>query len=98
MIKRIVRLTFREDGVDTFLSNFQKVKTEIRNQPGCLRLELQRQKDDTNVFFTISIWESENHLNAYRNSAFFKTLWPMTKALFADKPSAWTLQEEEILD
>ena len=45
-----------------------------------------------NVFFTLSFWENEEALNAYRDSELFKTTWAKTKILFSDKPQAWTTE------
>ncbi|WP_306643892.1 putative quinol monooxygenase [Sanyastnella coralliicola] len=92
MIVRIVKMVFRPEGVEEFLTTFEKFKSDIRNQPGCLHLELLQQKDG-NTFFTYSYWESEKELNAYRDSETFKTVWPLTKKHFDAKPEAWTTEQ-----
>lgn len=89
MIKRIVKLTFEKDKVDAFLKNFDERKERIANFEGCISLEAL-QAD--NVIFTFSHWESEAHLEAYRQSDFFKETWTITKQYFCDKPQAWTVQ------
>ncbi len=91
MIKRIVKLTFREDKIDDFQAIFESGKTNIRNFEGCHHVELLRAHSPKNVFFTFSIWESEEALEQYRNSELFQTTWSKTKALFSDKPFAWTV-------
>ncbi len=45
------------------------------------------------MFFTFSVWTSAEHLDAYRNSELFRTTWARTKALFAEKPQAWSLNQ-----
>ncbi len=92
MIKRIVKLTFKEDKVDVFLKNFNQNKIKIRNFEGCHHLELWRDTYKTNIFFTYSYWKNENALNAYRNSELFKGVWKKTKVLFSDKPQAWSVE------
>ncbi|HMQ47037.1 MAG TPA: antibiotic biosynthesis monooxygenase [Saprospiraceae bacterium] len=92
MIKRIVKLHFRIEETDAFVQLFEDTKTQIRHFPGCLHLELLRQKDDPAVFFTFSFWESEAALEAYRQSELFEKTWKATKALFAEKAMAWTVQ------
>lgn len=92
MIKRIVKLTFREDATEEFLSVFHESKDKIRAFPGCQYMELQRQINPNNVFFTLSIWDSEEALNAYRHSDVFKATWAKTKVLFNDRPKAWSTQ------
>jgi heme-degrading monooxygenase HmoA len=92
MIKRIVKLTFHKDKVDSFLTIFENSKEKIASFEGCQHLELWREKAGGEVFFTCSFWEDEAALNAYRHSDLFKAVWPETKALFSDKPEAWTVE------
>lgn len=92
MIVRIVKMTFRPDAVEAFTDLFEDRKEIIRNFPGCSHLELWQDTKHTHVFFTYSIWESETHLDHYRFSDFFKDTWGRTKALFAEKAEAWSVQ------
>ncbi len=91
MIKRIVKLTFQPDKVAEFLLIFHERKAQIRAFDGCLYLELLQEHPDGSVLFTVSHWRDQAALNTYRNSDFFKEVWPKTKALFAGKPEAWSL-------
>ncbi len=91
MIKRIVKLTFQEDKIDDFIQIFEERKSKIRNTEGCHHVELLQGMAPTNIFFTFSIWENEAALNNYRHSPLFQETWAKTKALFSDKPEAWTL-------
>ncbi|NER11820.1 antibiotic biosynthesis monooxygenase [Leptobacterium flavescens] len=93
MLVRIVKLTFQENKVEDFLANFNKNKERIRNFDGCRFLELYRDKEKPSVFFTYSYWESENDLENYRHSELFKSVWKTTKAWFADKPVAWSVDK-----
>jgi heme-degrading monooxygenase HmoA len=96
MIKRIVRLTFRPDAVEIFLTEvFEPSKSLIRAFPGCRHMELLRQAGRPDVMFTLSVWESEAALDAYRESELFRSTWARTKLGFAEKPEAWTV---EVLD
>lgn len=90
MIKRLVKLTFQSDKTDAFITIFETSKRAIRQMEGCQHLELLRDVAHPNVFFTLSFWTDEAALNAYRDSDLFKTTWAKTKALFSDKPQAWT--------
>lgn len=84
-------MTFQEDRCDDFLAIFEEYRSAIRNQPGCTHLDLLRDVKNTHIFFTYSHWESEDHLNAYRDSETFGVVWPKTKALFSDRPEAWSV-------
>ena len=91
MIKRIVKLTFHLDKIEAFKTIFETSKEKIRARQGCHHLELWQGVKDKNVFFTYSIWTSEDDLNAYRDSELFKETWAKTKVLFSDKPYAWSV-------
>jgi heme-degrading monooxygenase HmoA len=92
MIIRIVKMTFIESEILHFLDLFEQSKIQIRNMPGCSHLELLRDVNQPSVFFTYSIWNSENDLNNYRKSTLFNNVWAQTKIKFAQKPEAWSLQ------
>lgn len=90
MIVRIVKMTFQPERIPAFLQLFEETKAHIRGFEGCQHLQLLREKADGLIFFTYSHWESEEHLNAYRDSALFAEVWAQTKIHFAAKPEAWT--------
>jgi len=91
MIVRVVRMTFREDTTEEFLTLFNERKHLIRGFEGCTHLELWQEAHKPNVFFTYSMWKSEAHLDHYRFSELFKDTWAKTKALFAEKANAWSV-------
>ena len=83
-------MTFKEEEVDSFMELFHATKEKIRNFEGCQHLELMQDYNAPNIFITYSYWESEEHLNAYRDSPLFGEVWKATKAKFADKPLAFS--------
>ena len=93
MIIRIVQMSFRPEAVTDFQKLFEERKHLIKAFEGCNHLELWQDAHDKNIFFTYSIWDSEEHLNHYRFSNFFKDTWGRTKALFAEKPQAWSVNK-----
>ena len=90
MIKRLVKLTFQTDKTDDFIQIFETSKDKIRAMSGCQHVELLRDATTPTIFFTLSLWDTEGSLDAYRQSDLFRTTWAKTKILFADKPAAWT--------
>ncbi|MEM8524567.1 MAG: antibiotic biosynthesis monooxygenase family protein [Bacteroidota bacterium] len=92
MIKRIVKLTFQEEKIPDFLEIFEASKKRICAFEGCEHLELWRAKQPSNVLFTYSYWQSEEALNNYRKSDFFAATWHKTKALFAERAKAWSVE------
>lgn len=95
MIRRIVKMTFRKEETEAFRSIFQSSAPHIRSMPGCRHLELWQDQDDERVFFTFSYWESKQDLENYRMSALFTSTWEKTKALFDDRPQAWSVDQLE---
>jgi quinol monooxygenase YgiN len=91
-------MSFDPAKIDEFLGNFNSVQEKIRNFEGCSFLELYRDQNNTNIFFTYSYWDSEIELNKYRNSDLFKSVWANTKPLFDDKPEAWSVDKLASLD
>ena len=91
MITRFVKLTIALDKVEEFTSIYSKDGHKVQSFPGCMHLEILKDIHDKRVFFTISKWESESHLNIYRNSDVFKNIWSSFKPLFAESAEAWSL-------
>lgn len=92
-MKRIVKLTLKPERIVEFIEKFPARQEKILTMPGCHSVELFRDKADSRVFFTISEWDDEAALNAYRNSDFFKATWSHIKQGFDDKPQAWSLSK-----
>jgi quinol monooxygenase YgiN len=98
MIVRIVKLTFKKENIASFEQLFEETKDRIRKFKGCKKLELYQSTEVPGIFFTYSHWNSENDLQAYRQSEFFKKVWGKTKKLFKDKPQAWSLNQIQKLN
>ncbi|MBI1222022.1 MAG: antibiotic biosynthesis monooxygenase [Bacteroidetes bacterium] len=96
MITRIVKMSFREEEIDAFKEIFERSKDNIRAFPGNRHVEMLQDVHHPGICFTYSWWDSEESLNAYRNSELFETTWAATKVLFNAKPEAWsTLKQGE---
>lgn len=93
MFTRIVKMRFKPENIAVFEKHFDSIKEKVRNQPGCRLVILYQDKEETNVFFTYSIWEDESDLEKYRKSHFFSEVWQATKQLFEGKPEAWSMNE-----
>lgn len=86
-------MTFKEDKVTDFLEIFESSKEKIAGMPGCNSVELLQDYNEENIYSTYSIWDSEENLNNYRKSELFGGVWKATKALFDDKPIAFSLKK-----
>ncbi len=91
MIIRIVKMTFKPECVEEFLSYFDTIKSKIESVDGCSNVELLKDDKENNVFFTYSHWKSLDHLDDYRNSELFDDIWPKVKEMFSEKPQAHSL-------
>jgi len=93
MLIRIVKMTFAAEKIDDFQDRFHSIKEKIISFEGCQLLELYQDKDNPNVFFTYSYWDSEEALNQYRKSSFFKEVWTNTKKMFTERAEAWSVDK-----
>ncbi|GAB4021946.1 putative quinol monooxygenase [Spirosoma koreense] len=98
MLTRIVRMTFQEDKLADFHTIFDRSKHHIRAFPGNHHLELLYDPDHPNVRITYSLWASADALEAYRQSDLFRTTWVASKALFAERPIAFSAVRLEIVN
>ena len=98
MLVRIVKLSINPENTDSFLANFEANKIRIRAFEGCNFLELYRDQNNTDLFFTYSHWKSEKDLDNYRNSELFNGIWAKTKKMFNGKPEAWSVDKLARLD
>ncbi len=97
MIIRIVKMTFKQEKIQDFLSVFNSHKELIRAFSGCEHLELLQDINTPEIFMTYSYWQSEEQIEAYRKSDLFKEVWAKTKIHFTDKPLAWSVKQRTIL-
>ena len=86
-------MEFEPENVSAFVNIFKTNKDIITNFDGCHSVELLRDINTQNIFFTYSIWDSESYLNKYRESNTFKDIWSKTKPLFSSKAKAWSVEE-----
>lgn len=91
MILRIVKMRFKAECCDEFQVLFHKYHSQIAGFKNCLGVELLRDINDLQIFFTYSKWESESDLNNYRDSELFKSVWAQTKVMFEQKAEAWSV-------
>ena len=91
MLIRIVRMSFEPALVPAFLALFHATEQRIRQQPGCRHLELWQDADNPATYCTHSHWDDATALDAYRQSALFGEVWPVTKRLFAAPPVAFSV-------
>ena len=85
---RIVKMTFRTECIDEFKETFERSKPSILSFEGCSEVRLLQDDNDPRIMATYSIWDSEESLNAYRKSDFFRNTWKHTKSLFVENPEA----------
>ena len=86
-------MEFRPDKLEEFKTIFKSSCSGILSRKGCKHVELLQDLNNPCVFFTFSIWEKPEDLQAYRESDFFAAVWAKTKALFSAKAEAWSVHE-----
>lgn len=88
-------MSFLPEKIENFKTIFKDNRHSIKNFEGCSHVELLQDQNNPSVFFTYSLWKSEEHLNRYRQSELFKRVWGATKLLFNAKPEAWTVKQQD---
>ncbi len=73
-----------------FPAFFIKIQPKIQKFPGCKSVILQQDIHSKTTYFTISIWNSEDDLNNYRDSELFIETWKIVKPNFTEKATAWS--------
>ncbi len=91
MITRVVKMTILPSQAGQFERIFEDSVEFIRVYEGCIDVQLMKDVNQTNIYFTLSKWSNETALNNYRESSFFKLTWSKVKPLFAEKAEAWSL-------
>jgi quinol monooxygenase YgiN len=91
-------MEFQPEHVDDFLTQFNVIKSSIRHFPGVQHLELHRDANQPNVFYTYSKWNDESDLEAYRQSDLFDGVWAQTKSWFAANARAYSMREELVVN
>jgi heme-degrading monooxygenase HmoA len=91
MITRIVKMHFADSFIPDFKNIFKSTKPFILDFDGCTSVKLFQHESDPSIFFTISKWESTEHLENYRNSVLFQATWAKVKSAFVSKAEAWSL-------
>ena len=90
-VLRIVRLSFVPENIAAFEQIFRDAQPLIASFDGCLGVEVKRDFEQHNVYYTVSRWRSHADLQNYRQSELFRTTWAKTKVLFDEKPKAFSL-------
>lgn len=96
MLIRVVKMTFKEEAIPSFLQLFNERIQQIRDFEGCMHVELWQDRLHPTIFFTYSHWVDAIALDHYRTSAFFNDTWQQTKQLFSDRPEAWSVNRVSI--
>ncbi len=90
-------MQFKPEYIEAFRALFEERKEKIRTQEGCTHLELLQDINNPCIFFTYSFWDAPQYLEQYRTSAFFDDTWSKTKALFAEKAEAWSVEQKVVI-
>lgn len=97
MIKRIVRLTVKDTAASEAFQEIYRSRNPFKNGvKGCRDVKVMKDVNDENVYYTVSIWDHNDDLEAYRESEYFAETWPMVKAQLSKRAEAFSMTESEI--
>lgn len=80
MLWRWVEIRAYPERADIVCSLLAEQAEKVRSFSGCLFLSLYRGEDTD--FYSLSLWESAEALEAYRQSEVFKSFWSLIKKHF----------------
>lgn len=86
-------MVFMTEKTEDFKKLFNQTYSQIRNFDGCRFLELYEDSEQANAFYTVSKWDSSDHLEEYRKSNLFRETWAITKSFFSASPVAYSLDK-----
>jgi len=96
MIKRIVRLTVRDEASMEAFRNIYAERNPFKNGvQGCMSVKIMKDVTEENIYYIVSHWDRPEDLEAYRQSDYFKETWPMVKAQLATRAEAFSMTEIE---
>ncbi len=90
-ITRIVKLQFHPNHVGEFREIFSRHMSHMDDFPDCLELNGFQDHQHPQIFFTISRWKSQEALDQYRYSEYFRQIWGRVKPLFSAKAEAYSV-------
>ena len=93
MIRRIVKLSLKNDQIKNFERAFTESKPVILTFSGAISVDLRQDAHDPTILFTYSLWKDLESLENYRNSEFFAKTWKHVKPMFKDKAQAWSVYD-----
>lgn len=97
MITRVVRLTLRPDvKSEAFEEIYRNRNPFAKGVKGCRSVKVLKDVNDERVLYTLSAWDCNEDLEAYRQSEYFAQTWPMVKALLGQKTQAFSMTEMEV--
>jgi quinol monooxygenase YgiN len=85
-------MTIKEEHVAEYIAFTASLKAKIKAFDGCQFLDILQDVNNRNLLFSYSLWDTEEHLDLYRASKFFKETWATIKPWFDDKPEAWSTE------
>ncbi len=84
-------MTVNPSKIEEFIQFIEPTMQKIQQFKGCEHLEFLKDKNEKNIFFSYSMWESEDSLENYRKSKLFKEFWATVKQWFVKDTQAWTV-------
>jgi len=94
MIKRIVKLTVKNASAKSEFEKIYQVRNPFKNGvKGCTSVKVMQDVNHKDVFYTVSLWDSNDDLEAYRQSDYFAETWPMVKAQLSKRAEAFSMTE-----
>lgn len=92
MILRIVKMEVDDTRIDFFENFMNNLSEEKLTLEGCLHHDFFCEKDNRNMYYSYTIWQSEKFLNKYKKTDLFKEVTRTLRHICIKEPIAWTVE------
>lgn len=85
MLKVIATFIVKMNRFDDFIETAKSLVALSREEKGCLKYELYRESQNTQMLTIIEEWEDKNSLEAHMKSKHFNTMIPLIEQCVSEK-------------
>lgn len=84
-------MTVKEQYIDSFRKRVPVISNEVRRVSGCMHNDIFRDRNNDNIFYSYTIWSSEEDIERYLKSMYYKEIWGDIWDYFKKEPMAWKI-------
>ena len=91
MIIRVVKIPIKDASINSFIKRIPIISNEVRRVSGCIHNDIFRDKMKENIFYSYTIWNSDEDIEKYLGSQYYKDIWGDLWDYFEGTPKSWKI-------